>query len=368
MHSNRLLASRAEARAQPRGDLELHFCRECGFIQNQAFDPSLQAYAEDYEDAQAGSPRFRRFSAELVEHLVRRHRLEGALVLEIGCGRGDFLAELCQRTGGPGIGIDPAFRPSEVSRHAPSSLRFLRERYGSPHAALDAALVACRHTLEHLQEPRAFVELLRANLKHRPGTPVYFEVPDTERILAEQAFWDVYYEHVSYFTRESLARLFRAAGFELLELRLGFAGQYLLLEARPGARAAARGLGSEGELERLGQRVEHFAAGVAETLDAWRERLAAWQRAGRRVALWGSGSKAVGFLTSLHVDGEVECVVDINPRKQGTFQAGTGHPIVSPQQLAANRPDVVIIMNPVYRDEIRADLDAMGIQAELRTL
>ena len=368
MHSNRLLASRAEARAQPRGDLELRFCRDCGFIQNQAFDPSLQVYAEDYEDAQAGSPRFRRFSGELVEHLVERYRLEGSCVLEIGCGRGDFLNELCQRTGGPGIGIDPAFRPSEVSRHAPSSLRFVREHYGSQHAALDAALVACRHTLEHLQEPRAFVELLRANLEQRPETPVYFEVPDTERILVEQAFWDVYYEHVSYFTCGSLARLFRAAGFELLDLRLGFAGQYLMLEARPGTRAAARGAGADDEVERLERQVESFAVHVAETLGAWRERLAAWQRAGRRVALWGSGSKAVGFLTSLQVDGEVACVVDINPRKQGTFQAGTGHPIVSPRQLAAHRPDVVIVMNPVYRDEIGAELEAMGVQAELRTL
>ena len=43
---------------------------------------------------------------------------------------------------------------------------------------------------------------------------VFFELPDTERVLTEAAFWDIYYEHCSYFTPGSLARLFRRTGFE----------------------------------------------------------------------------------------------------------------------------------------------------------
>ncbi|NJM57780.1 MAG: hypothetical protein HC857_10560 [Synechococcales cyanobacterium RU_4_20] len=41
---------------------------------------------------------------------------------------------------------------------------------------------------------------------------VYFEVPDAERIFAERAFWDVYYEHCSYFSPPSLTALCGAAG------------------------------------------------------------------------------------------------------------------------------------------------------------
>ena len=36
-----------------------------------------------------------------------------------------------------------------------------------------------------------------------------FELPDSRRVFDEVAFWDIYYEHCSYFTPGSLARLFR---------------------------------------------------------------------------------------------------------------------------------------------------------------
>ena len=50
------------------------------------------------------------------------------------------------------------------------------------------------------------------------------------------------YEHVSYFSPGSLARLFRATGFEPLVLELEYDDQYILIEARPGdgGRAQAR--------------------------------------------------------------------------------------------------------------------------------
>ena len=61
----------------------------------------------------------------------------------------------------------------------------------------------------------------------------YLEVPDADRILAEGAFWDVYYEHVCYFTAGSFARLADRAGLEVLTLRSGFDAQYLMLDGSP---------------------------------------------------------------------------------------------------------------------------------------
>jgi hypothetical protein len=60
--------------------------------------------------------------------------------------------------------------------------------------------------------------------------------------------------------------------------------------------------------------------------------------------------------------------IDINPRKSGKFLPGTGHCIYSPDYLQQDPPDVVIAMNPVYRNEIQADLDRLGVGARLLTL
>ena len=57
--------------------------------------------------------------------------------------------------------------------------------------------------------------------------------------------------------------------------------------------------------------------------------------------------------------------MDVNPHKRGTFMAGTGHEVVLPQFLKNYRPDVVIVMNPVYTKEISRDLRGMGLKPRL---
>ena len=369
VHSNLLLADRDEALAQPTGELRLALCGACGFVQNVAYDPALQDYSESYEDAQAFSPRFLAFQDELIAGLIARHGLRGSRVLEIGCGRGDFLARLCELADAQGVGYDPAFRASEVSARAAGRIEFRRKLFSRGEPAPDFDLLCCRHTLEHVAAVREFVETVRASLDDRKQAIVYFEVPDLGRILHEEAFWDLYYEHCSYFTRGSLARLFERCGFEILRLEKGFEGQYLLLEARAGAQGGARAEG-EGATERpaLADLVERFRVRVGERLAVWRGRLAEWQREGRRVVLWGAGSKASGFLTTLGVGDEVAAIVDINPRKQGMFQSGTGHPIVAPKTLPTLRPDVVVVMNPVYCEEIRRELAEMSLTPRIECL
>jgi len=123
-----------------------------------------------------------------------------------------------------------------------------------------------------------------------------------------------------------------------------------------------------GFLAELCADVQSFQRNVGENLRDWRQALDAYKGKRQRVALWGAGSKAAGFLTALNVTDEVGCVVDINPNKHGYYQAGTQQRIVAPRSLKEYEPDVVIIMNPIYRDEIRKDLDTMGLAPELLAL
>jgi hypothetical protein len=59
---------------------------------------------------------------------------------------------------------------------------------------------------------------------------------------------------------------------------------------------------------------------------------------------------------------EVAYAVDINPHKTGKFLAGTGHPVLGPAELLHDPPDLVVAMNSIYVGEIRAALDAMGLE------
>jgi hypothetical protein len=81
--------------------------------------------------------------------------------------------------------------------------------------------------------------------------------------------------------------------------------------------------------------------------------------------LWGAGSKGVTFLNTIDSTGVVDRAVDVNPRKHGMYVSGAGQPIVAPEDLVAEPPDAVLVMNPNYRDEIASQLAALGIDAEL---
>ena len=85
----------------------------------------------------------------------------------------------------------------------------MRDFYGPRYSHLQADYVCCRHTLEHIGPVRDFVSLVRETIGDRRHVNVFFELPDMERVLEHGVFWDIYYEHCTYFTRGSLARLFR---------------------------------------------------------------------------------------------------------------------------------------------------------------
>lgn len=365
-----LVETEAAALDFPRGDLELALCPACGFIQNDRFVAEATTYTAAYEETQAFSPRFMRFVDELIDELDRRYRLAGKTVLEIGCGKGDFLVRLVERTGAQGIGIDPAYRADRTSSPAASRLRFMAEPYRPAHGQLPAELICCRHTLEHLPDVGTFLASLRQGIGDRTDVAVFFEVPDTRRILREAAFWDVYYEHCNYFTAGSLARLFRSTGFAVTGLKLAYDGQYLLLEARPTTPGDGGGspLPEEEDVPAITRAVAAFEQAVGSKLEALRAALDGWVRDGRRVVLWGSGSKAVGYLTTLGVRDEVLGVVDINPHKAGKYLAGSGHRIEPVSRLQELAPDVVVVMNPVYAAEIGSELARIGLAPQLVSL
>jgi SAM-dependent methyltransferase len=368
-HSCLMLPTREEALAFPRGDIDLGFCRGCGFIGNTRFDPRLSRYSQAYEETQAYSPRFVRFLNELCDEQIRRFALgPGTTALEIGCGKGEYLVALCERSGCRGIGLDPGYHPERTRTDVAARLTFIRDFYGPAYAHLQADYICCRHTLEHIPDVAAFLRLIRGTIGDRRGVSVFFELPDMERVLHQGAFWDIYYEHCSYFTRGSLARLFRACAFDVRRLYKAYDEQYLMLEAVPAAGPTDALLPLENDLATLESLVARFRRQMSQRLQELAGAAARWRAAGKRAAIWGSGSKCVSLLSAVGFGEELAAVVDINPHKRGKFLAGSGIEIESPQSLARTRPDVVVVMNAIYAREIAHQLDQLGIRPELVAL
>jgi SAM-dependent methyltransferase len=363
-----LLSTRDAALGYPQGDIALGFCQTCGFISNVAFNQSLTEYAPGYEATQSFSPTFTAFARRLAKRLVEEYDLYDKEIIEIGCGQGEFLTLLCELGNNRGVGFDPAYVSSRNESEAQGRITFIQDFYSEEYADYHADFVCCKMTLEHIPDTADFVSTVRRSLGDRADTIVFFQVPDVTRVLRETAFWDIYYEHCSYFSMGSLARLFRRSGFDVINLAREYDDQYLMIETRPGDGTGGELLEQEKDLDDLVRDVTDFAGSIGQTLESWRRDLSDVARDGRRTVLWGGGSKAVAFLTTLDIRDEISYAVDINPYKHGTYLAGTGQEIVAPGFLREYQPDRVIIMNPIYLEEIRQDLLGMGLAPELVTV
>ncbi|MGK9236311.1 class I SAM-dependent methyltransferase [Inquilinus limosus] len=360
-----LINDREAARDFPVAPLRLSCCPDCGFIFNAAWEASRTVYSDAYEETQGFSPTFNAFHERLARDLIARHDLHGKRVVEIGCGKGEFLALLCRLGDNDGVGYDPSFVPGRLDAAATGRARFIREFFDEQTGPVSCDFLCCKMTLEHIPDVGRFIGMIRRALDGQADTRVFFQVPNARRVLQDVAFWDIYYEHCSYFTAQSLSNLFERSGFAVDRVWTDYDDQYLMIEARPASTRMPISARADAVAE-IQQGIEEFRQNVGTAITTWRRYLKDMAAAGRRTVLWGSGSKAVAFLTTLGLDGEVASVVDINPFRHGRYLPTTGHEIVSPDELSTIPPDLVVIMNPVYRDEIRRMLRTQGCEPEIR--
>jgi C-methyltransferase C-terminal domain/Methyltransferase domain len=359
-----LLSSREQALTFPTGDIRLGFCEVCGFIYNIAFDRHLVEYSSRCEETQGFSPFFRAWHEGLARRLIDRYSLHAKNIVEIGCGKGEFLTLLCDLGDNRGIGFDPAYIPERTAPESANRIRFISDFYTEENSGLHADFLCCKMTLEHISNTAQFIKMVRCSLRNAQDTCVFFQVPDVLRVLEEEAFWDIYYEHCSYFSVGSLARLFRSAGFNVQNVGREYNDQYVTIEGRAGNGTGSL-LAAEDDLDNLKTFVQSFATRVPRQIAEWRKRLESYREKGLKTVVWGAGSKGVTFLSTLDIPGAVEYVVDINPHMSGHYMAKTGLEIVRPSVLRDYRPDVVIVMNPVYREEIIAELANLGLRPEV---
>lgn len=351
--------SAEEASGVPRRDLALVQCANCGLVFNAEFDPNAIPYDERYENRQCFSPAFHQHLEELAQGLIERHGLRGGRILEVGCGKGDFLRLICGAASAHGVGFDTTYE----GRLRETNLEFHRKYATSAEVHGPFGALICRHVIEHVPNIGAFLGELRA-LASAAGDPVVvLETPSFEWIVRHGCFWDVFYEHCNYFSLPTLAWLAGVAGFQVLRQSVVFGEQYQLLELKlsaPGpSRASPPGI-------RESYSLVSFSQSFTQTRRKLEERLVA-AGAEKGWAVWGAGAKGVALVNQITIH-PPNFVVDSNPAKQGCVIPGTSVPVVSPEDARVLDIPVILIVNPNYLPEIKGHLAARGFRHTLVSL
>jgi Methyltransferase domain/C-methyltransferase C-terminal domain len=353
--ANRLYVSEMEARSAPAGELTILLCRYCGFVFNATFDLGLVPYGSQYENDQSKSTRFLTHMRAMASRVRMATSEKPLRVVEVGCGQGQFLSLLLGPKPAP-HDMAAGFDPSYVGDGVPGcDIHRTYFSAGSLSAlTFQPTAVISRHVIEHIPTPRDFLNAIRAALNFAPQAKIFIETPSIEWIFEHNAFWDLCYEHCSYFSPRSLAYAFELCGYRPQQAEEVFGGQYLWIEAELG-HAATRQMDVD-TAAALG-----FAKNIDESQKAWRERLKTLSSQ-HKVAVWGAATKGAMFVQDVDPDRLfVCCLVDINPAKQHQYIPITGHPVVAWQSAVAEGISTIIVTNPNYLSEIK---ELLGTQAK----
>ena len=326
---NKMFSTAEEAVVCTKGDVVLVQYMESGMVFNSAFDPELLDYSDDYQNEQACSAVFQaHLHAATV--IVDRY-FQGKTLIEVGCGKGYFLKHL-RESGYVITGIDPAYEGT--------SPHIVKARFEMG-LGLSSEGVVLRHVLEHMRDPIEFLSRI-ASANGGKGL-IYIEVPCFDWICRHRALFDVFYEHVNYFRLADFTRIFGA----VLESGHLFGGQYLYAVADLATLHSPHATARDAI-----DFPQDFIAGVGRHICS-REARSTESRS--QQAIWGGASKGVIFALYMKRAGVViDCVIDINPAKQGKYLAASGVRVSSPQEaLALLQPETdVFVMNSNYLNEI----------------
>jgi len=326
---NRLFLKEEEARGCPVGDVVLRIDPVTSIIHNAAFDSQRVIYDHEYNNEQAASSSFRAH-LDYVADLVRCS-FEKDDIIEVGCGKGVFI-EYLRRRGFAVTGLDPTYEGVDPAIQK----RFFRSGIG-----LHANGIVLRHVLEHIENPIGFLKSI-ADANNGQGK-IYIEVPCFDWICENRAWYDVFYEHVNYFRVGDFERIFG----KIFHIERTFSGQYISIIADLGSMVGT----SESVSTGIG--FPDFSGEVTRFSDE----IARWRSAsGRKVAIWGAGSKGVIFAVHMsRASAKIDYVIDINVDKIGRYLPCTGIEVVSPERflVLAERNTRIFVMNPNYLNEIK---------------
>ena len=159
--------------------------------------------------------RFRIMFRHLAGGVAPAAHPRGGICLEIGCSNGVFL-DLFKEKKYETWGVEPSGSAKVAKRKGHKIINAIFEEAKLPEDYFD--LVIFNHTLEHMDNPVEVLKKVHKILK-KDGI-VFIDVPNfgslSSKILGKRWPYLLPKEHKHQFTKESLTRLLREAGFDIV--------------------------------------------------------------------------------------------------------------------------------------------------------
>ncbi len=354
---------------QPAFPLNTQVCLDCGMI--QVADQVPEGFFEHYLYVPSGASAMHDHFAELADVVTKT--AAGSLIADIGCNDGLMLMQ-ANKLGAKTLGIDPAANIAEIAAERGVDVEICyftpktAESIASTHGK--AGVIATTNTFHHIGDLHSFMKGITEFLAE-DGTFIV-EVPWALQIVKLNQFDNVYHEHVSELTVKSFVSLaaffgMRVVNVEKLAIHGGSLRVYMEFDKKgttPSpiveeliAEEQEAGLFEQATYEKFANNVQKLRADLEAMIDDLRAN-------GQKIAGYGAPAKGNTLLNYFDIGPDrIDFLVDRNPLKHGLYSPGKKIPILPPEAIAEEKPDVLLVLAWNFFDEIReqqADFENAG--------
>ena len=318
-------------------NLKVFQCEGCGLLQ---LTSKTVPYYKEVIRAVGISAEMINFRNKQFGDIIKKYALKGKNIIEIGCGRGEYLQVMNQfPVNAYGIENSAGSVKACVDAGLNAIQGFVdQERYSLPTAPFDAFYMLS--FFEHLPNPNSVLRGI-SHILTADGVGL-IEVPNFDMMLKKNLFSEFTTDHLLYFSRDTLTTVLNLNGFEVLEI--GTVWHDYILSAIVRKRKQL-------DLSAFLQSKARITCEIEEYVSRFED---------NKVAVWGAGHQALAVLALANLSGKIKYVIDSAKFKQMKFTPATHIPIVAPEQLLSDPVDAVIIMAAGYSDEVAEILRNMA--------
>jgi SAM-dependent methyltransferase len=364
--ANSFLSRDALHKMEPTYPLLLLYCGNCHLVQIPAAANAREIFS-DYLYMSSFSQSWLDHSRIFVEMVTQRFNLgPHSRVIEIASNDG-YLLQFVRQKGIPALGIEPAANVAKLAEEkgVPTRVAF----FGSDTAralvadGLAADLAVANNVLAHVPDLNDFVAAFALVLKSE-GVAT-FEFPHLANLVRQTQFDTIYHEHFSYISLIAAQTFFRRHGLRIFDVeKLPTHGGSLRLYVCHDRAGHATSCAVDEllvEEKSIGldclEAFQDFAGACRKIKNDLLKFLIAAAEDGKMVCGYGAPAKGSTLLNFCGARADlIAFTVDLNPYKQNRFLPGTRIPIFALDEIAAKKPDYLLILPWNIKSEICAKM------------
>ncbi len=347
--------------------LTTYVCNACTLVQLPEH-ASAEAIFDDYVYFSSFSDSWLAHARAYCEMIVARLKLgPQSLAIELASNDG-YLLQYLKAAGVPILGIDPSHTVAEAAekKGVPTLVEFFGTQLAGKllKEGRLADLILGNNVLAHVPDVNDFVAGMVLLLK--PAGVITMEFPHVVRLVEGMQFDTIYHEHFSYFSLHTAERIFAKQGLTIFDVEeIPTHGGSLRIYARHAANhtlpvtpavAALKAREAAGHYDKP-EGYDGFEDKVRRVKRDLLRFLIETREAGKSIAGYGAAAKGNTLLNYCGIGVDLlDYVVDRNPMKQGRFLPGVRIPVKTPETIAAEHPDYVLILPWNIKDEVMEQL------------